>query len=104
MNRGDVWDADVPGGYRRPVVVLTRNEALPVLSRVTVAPITRTVRAIPSEVPVGQTEGLDGECVVSCDNIATVPQSALTRRRGELGPDLVRRLDAAIMVALGIDA
>jgi mRNA interferase MazF len=104
VNRGDVWDADVPGVDRRPVVVLTRDEAIPVLSRVTIAPITRTIRGIPSEVPVGPAEGLDGDCVVSCDNIATVPQSALARRRGRLGPELVRRLDAAILVALGIDA
>jgi mRNA interferase MazF len=103
MNRGDVWDADVPGG-RRPVVVLTRNEAIPLLRRVTVAPITSTIRGLPSEVRVGEAEGLDHDSAVSCDNIVTLPQVRLDRRRGALGPDAVRALDAAVIIALGIDA
>jgi mRNA interferase MazF len=98
VNRGDVWDA---GG--RPVVVLTRNDAIPLLTRVTVAPVTSTVRGIPSEVSVGPPEGLDHDCVVSCDNIVTVPQSTLRRRRGELGAAALRALDDALVVALGID-
>ena len=102
MNRGDVWDADVAGG-RRPVVVLTRDEAIPLLRRVTVAPITSRIRGLPSEVRVGQAEGLDHDSVVSCDNILTLPQERLDRRRGALGPDAVRDLDAAIVIALGID-
>lgn len=102
MNRGDVWDADVPGG-RRPVVVLTRDEAIPLLRRVTVAPITSTIRGLPSEVSVGQEEGLDHDSAVSCDNIVTLPQERLDRRRGALGTAALRELDAAIVVALGID-
>jgi mRNA interferase MazF len=101
VNRGDVWDADVTGG-RRPVVVLTRDEAIPLLRRVTVAPITGTIRGIPSEVRVGRAEGLDRECVVSCDNIVTLRQDRLDRRRGALGAETIRQLDTAIVVALGI--
>lgn len=102
MNRGDVWDADVPGG-RRPVVVLTRDDAIPLLRRVTVASITSTIRGLPSEVRVGQAEGLDHESAVSCDNVVTLPQERLDRRRGALGTGALRELDAAIVVALGID-
>jgi mRNA interferase MazF len=101
VNRGDVWDADVAGGTR-PVVVLTRDEAIPVLRRVTVAPVTSTIRGIPSEVVVGRAEGLARECVISCDNIVTLPQASLPRRRGALGPEQLRALDAALVVALGI--
>ena len=103
MNRGDVWDARLPDGQHRPVVLLTRDEAIPVLVRVTVAPVTRTIRGIPSEVPVGLPEGLSDESVVSCDNILTIPRSMLERRRGELGAEAIRRLDSAIMTALGIE-
>jgi mRNA interferase MazF len=103
VNRGDVWDADVPGG-RRPVVVLTRDGAIPLLRRVTVAPITSTVRGLPSEVRVGAAEGLDHDSAVSCDNIVTLPKQRLGRRRGELAPAAIRELDTAILVALGIEA
>jgi mRNA interferase MazF len=102
VNRGDVWEADVPGG-RRPVVVLTRDAAIPLLRRVTVAPVTSTIRGLPSEVRVGQAEGLDHDSAVSCDNILTLPQERLDRRRGALGTGTLRELDAAIVIALGID-
>jgi mRNA interferase MazF len=85
------------------VVVLTRDEAIPLLRRVTVAPITSTIRGLPSEVRVGQAEGLDHDSAVSCDNIVTLPRARLDRRRGALGTDVLRELDAAIVVALGID-
>jgi mRNA interferase MazF len=103
MNRGDMWDAELGlTAGARPVVVVTCDEAIPVLSRVTVAPASPTVRGLPSEVEVGPTEGLDYECVISCDNIVTLSKGRLTRRRGELGPEAIRRLDAAIVIALGI--
>jgi mRNA interferase MazF len=73
-----------------------------VLSRVTVAPTTRTIRGLPSEVEVGPTEGLDHECVVLCDNLVTLSTDRLARRRGELGSEAIRRLDAAVVVALGL--
>ncbi len=57
----------------RPVLVLTREIVRPHLARVTVAPITTTVRGLSTEVPVGQANGLDHASVVSCDNILTVP-------------------------------
>lgn len=68
----------------RPVVILTREAVRPYLSRVTVAPITTTVRGLSTEVPVGRANGLDRDSVVSCDNVLTVPTSTLGRHVGYL--------------------
>ena len=70
----------------RPVLVLTRELVRPFLKRVTVAPITTTVRGLSTEVPVGTTNGLDHESAVSCDNILTIPTTALGPRIGYLQP------------------
>lgn len=103
MNRGDVYDAvGVPGGPH-PVVIATRDVAIPVLSNVTVALVTRTVRGIRTEVALGSREGLNADCVVSCDNLVTIPKRALGRRRGALGPDKVRLFNDALRVALELD-
>lgn len=101
MNRGDVWDADLAGG-RRPVVIVTRDVVIPLLARVTVAPVTNTVRGIPSEVPLGRGEGLGRDCVANCDNLATIPKDSLRSRRGELGPASLQELGRALSVALEI--
>jgi mRNA interferase MazF len=66
------------------VLILTREIVRPHLSRVTVAPITSTIRGLSTEVPVGPANGLDQHGVVSCDNIVTVPVSALGRQLGFL--------------------
>jgi mRNA interferase MazF len=84
-------------------VILTRTVAIPHLSRVVCAIVTSTIRGLPSEVPVGAESGLDHDSVVNCDNIYTLRREQLTRQRGELGPELTRRLDTALAVALGLD-
>ncbi|MGH9297558.1 MAG: type II toxin-antitoxin system PemK/MazF family toxin [Acidimicrobiales bacterium] len=68
----------------RPVLVLTREGVRPHLRRVTVAPITTTIRGLSSEVPVGAANGIEHDSVVSCDNILTVPVSTLGRQVGYL--------------------
>jgi mRNA interferase MazF len=90
-------------GGTRPVVVLTRDGAIPVLSKVVVAAITRTIRGLPTEVPVGPAHGLAAESVVNCDNLVTVPKSELRRRRGDLDPEALRRLRDALRIALDLD-
>lgn len=70
----------------RSVLILTRELVRPHLSRVTVAPITSTIRGLSTEVPVGDDNGLDHDSVVSCDNIVTVPTSTLGRRLGYFLP------------------
>lgn len=96
--------ASVQLDERQPALVLTRHSKLPYLSRVTVAPITSTVRGISSEVLVGRRNGLDHDSVVSCDNITTVPHEAV---HGTIGyffddqePDLLRAISDAFELVL----
>jgi mRNA interferase MazF len=104
MRRGEVYWADLPLGYgRRPVVVLTRNAIADIRTLVTVAPITRRVRKIRSEVPVGRSEGLGRASVINLDNVLTVPMELLEPDPiGHLGETAGRRLDAALRWALDI--
>jgi len=84
-------------------VIVTRDVAIPLLANVTVAAVTGTVRGLPTEVPLGRQHGLARECVVNCDNLFTIPKSALGRRRGELDPESLDRLRNALRVALDVD-
>jgi mRNA interferase MazF len=102
--RGEIFWAEfgAPAG-RRPVCVLTRDAAIEVLSAVTCAPITRTVRGIRSEIEIGPEEGLPEVCVISCDNLITLPKSLLTGRPvGELDLEKRSALDRALRYALDI--
>ena len=67
------------------------------------AVVTGTVRGLPTEVPVGKGQGLEGDFVVNCDNLFTIPKSAIGRRRGELDPESLARLRAALLVALDLE-
>jgi len=83
--------------------VLTRDAAVEVLSAVTCAPITRTVRGIRSEVPVGSDEGLPEPSVVNCDNLVTVPKLCFDAQPvGRLGVEKRTELDRALRYALDI--
>jgi len=86
----------------RPVLILTRELVRPHLMRVTVAPITTTVRGLSTEVPVGAANGLDDEGVVSCDNILTVPTSTLGPHIGYLQPSQELELAEAIRTAFDL--
>jgi mRNA interferase MazF len=87
----------------RPVVILTRELVRPHLDRVTVAPVTTTIRGLSTEVSLGPANGLDHPCVISCDNIVTVPKSALGRQIGFLLPAQEAALTAAIHAAFDLD-
>jgi mRNA-degrading endonuclease toxin of MazEF toxin-antitoxin module len=104
MKRGEVYWADLPLGYgRRPVVVVTRSAVADVRARVTVAPVTRRVRKIRSEIPVGRAEGLGRSSVVNVDNLLTVPKDLLEPGPvGRLEKASRRRLDEALRWALDI--
>jgi mRNA interferase MazF len=82
----EIWWAELPERTPRPYLVLTRDQAIPVLRRVVAVPVTRTVRGIPTEVPLGLTEGLSVESVASFDNVETLPKSAFIRRMGAVAP------------------
>jgi mRNA interferase MazF len=80
VSRGDVCWLELADAGRRPVCVLTRDNAIPRLANVVVALITRTVRGIPSEVPLDEADGMPGECAITLDNLRTVPKALLTER------------------------
>lgn len=82
--RGQVWLADLPGDKIRPVVVLTREPVIRHLHSVVVAPVTSTVRGIPSEVPLAEDEGLRRPSVANFDNLQLVLRSRLVRPLGSL--------------------
>ncbi|MGF1597120.1 MAG: type II toxin-antitoxin system PemK/MazF family toxin [Acidimicrobiales bacterium] len=81
--QGEVWWAEAED-KRRPVLVVTRRDAVPVLTWIIVAPVTRTIRHIPTEVLLGERHGLPTECVASFDNLQPIRRSFLTERVGEL--------------------
>ena len=86
----------------RPVVLLTRERLLPVLTSVTVAPITSRIRGIDSEVAVGPTNGIEIASVINCDNITTIPKTALGRAVGFITPQQEIELAAAISHAFDL--
>jgi mRNA interferase MazF len=103
MRRGEVWWADLPApAGRRPVVLLSRDEAYAVRELVTVAAITTRVRRIPTEVPLGSAEGLPKPCVVNLDTITTIPRQALGRMIGPLPPEQLAAVERALRFALGL--
>jgi mRNA interferase MazF len=87
----------------RPVLVLTRDIVRAHLVNITVAPITSTVRGLSTELPVGVANGLDHDCVVSLDNIQTIPARALGRQVGLLRVDQESALTSAIHHAFDLD-
>ena len=100
--RGEVWAyAFRKPDKRRPVVVLSRPEAIDVLHTVMVAPVTSTIRGIPSEVVVGIDEGLKHDSAVNLDHVQTVEQTRLSRYVGRLGPEKMRAVCRALAIAAG---
>lgn len=87
----------------RPVVVLTREAARAAMTKVTVAPITTTVKGLSSEVPVGAHNGLDQDSVVSVDNVVTIPAQLLGRTVGFLTTDQESLLARVIVLAYDLD-
>lgn len=87
----------------RPVLVLTREIVRPYLHRVTVVPITSTVRGLSTEVAVGPRNGLDHDSVVSLDNIVTIPVTDLGRPLGFLHPDQEQLLTQAVCTAFDLE-
>ena len=102
MKRGEVyWYTFKAPDKRRPVLILTRNTALSFLNAVTVAPITSTVRSIPSEVYLDEEDGLLGPCAANFDNIVTLPKDKLSERITALSLDKMLDAEEALRFALG---
>jgi mRNA interferase MazF len=82
--QGEIWWAETEDEKRRPVLVVTRSHAVPVLSAVLVAPITTRVRHVATELPLDEEAGLREPCAASFDNLQRIRPSALTERVGVL--------------------
>ena len=93
---GEIWLLEPPNGKTRPVLVVTRREAIPVLNNVVVAPITSTIRSIPTAIPLGRESGIDHDSVAAFDALAAVPKSLLTVRLGALAPSRQGEICAAL--------
>jgi len=104
MRRGEVGWAELPSPIgRRPVLLLSRDAAYSVRTSVTVAMVTRTIRNIPVEVLLGQSDGMPAKCVVNLDDILTIPKSRLTERITQLPPDKMTAVAKAIVFALDLN-
>ena len=105
VNQGDVyWHKFKEPDKRRPVLILTRNSAISFLTALSVAPITNTIRDIPSEVVLTPAEGLLAECAANMDNIQTVPKARIQGFIAHLSPKRMRDVRRAIQFAFGFDS
>ena len=104
MRRGEIWWAELeqPTG-RRPVVLLSRDEAYSVRSLIIAAPVTTRIRRIASEVPLGIDDGMPQDCVANLDTITTIPKDCLQSRITTLTNKKLREVEVAIRFALGME-
>lgn len=105
MRRGDVfWYNFRAPDKRRPVLILTRTSAISFLKALTIAPITTTIRDIPSEVFLSREDGLLTDCAVNLDNLQTLPKEQLGGLIATLSPLRLREVNQALAFALGMDS
>ena len=99
--RGDVWWGELEDVGRRPFLVMTRSAAIPVLRSVLAAPITRTVRRIPTELSLGPDDGMPVECAATFDNLRVVPKAYLVEKVCSL--DMLRMTAACSALRAAVD-
>ena len=103
MKRGEIWWAELPKpAGRRPVILLSRDEAYEIRRLVTVAPVTTRVRGIPVEVALGPKDGMPRECVINFDTVTTIPKDALRERLTVLSRAKMTAVEGALKFALGL--
>jgi len=103
MQKGEIWWANLPSSIgKRPVVLLSRDEAYSVRNAVTVAEVTSTIRNIPVEVNLGKEDGLPKKCVINLDTIITIRKELLTERITYLDSEKIDQVNKAIKFALDI--
>lgn len=99
--RGEVWWCELPDVGRRPVVVLSRNVAIPRLRRTVIGPCTTTIRGLPSEVLLEPNEDpVPRRCAVNLDSVESVSVAVLVQRLGRLADERMRQICAALEVAV----
>jgi mRNA interferase MazF len=99
-HRGEIWWGEMEQVGRRPYLVLSREAVLPVIQTVVVAPVTRSRRGIPSELELGEADGMPVASVATFDNIQAVPKSGLIARITVLDPLRMREACAALRAAV----
>jgi mRNA-degrading endonuclease toxin of MazEF toxin-antitoxin module len=105
MNRGDIWMIDLGGKIgTRPIVVLTRQNVLQYLNKVTVAEITTKGKGYPTEVFIGQKANLQEPSFVQADNLHTVPQKKLARYVGTLDKQTMLEISRKVVLALELES
>jgi mRNA interferase MazF len=98
----EIWWAALPKpAGRRPVLLLSRDDAYAYLNKFVVAEITTTIRGIAVEIPLGRQGGLAKPCVANCDNLRTVPRQALMERISRLRPNRIPEVKRAVGYAFG---
>ena len=103
MKRGEVWWVEFPDpAGQRPAVLVSRNEAYRIRSAITVVPLTRTIRDIPTEVLLGPAEGVPKKSVANADNVTTVAKRRLQQHLATLSTGRLAALDRAIKFALDL--
>ena len=101
MKRGEVrWYKFSAPDKKRPVVILTRNSILEYMNEVTVAPITSTVRDIPSEVSLSKEDGMHNDCAINCDHIQTISKSKIGSVITSLSNEKLIEVHKAVSFAL----
>ncbi|MGD0522210.1 MAG: type II toxin-antitoxin system PemK/MazF family toxin [Terracidiphilus sp.] len=104
VTRGDIRLYNfAPPDKKRPVVVLTRDSAIAYLSTVTVAPVTSTIRGVPSEVVLNEEDGMKASCAVNLHNAITIHQDRLGKRVAQLSSLRMNEICAALRFSLGCD-
>jgi len=103
MRRGEVWWSQLPPPIgQRSVLLLSRDAAYRVRAAVTVGRVTRTIRNIPVEVALDESDGLPSRCVANLDDIATIPKTLIKRRIAVLSAEKMQEVEAAIRFALDL--
>lgn len=101
MRRGEVWWYEPPYAKRRPVCILTRDRAIPVMQSLLAVPATTTMRGAVTEVGLDPDHGMPRECVLPLDSVWTVRKSLLTDRITVLSPATMHRVCEALRIASG---
>ena len=105
MNRGDIWMIDLGGKIgTRPIVVLTRQNVLQYLNKVTVAEVTTKGKGYPTEIFIGQKANLQEPSFVQADNLHTVPQKKLARYVGTLDKQTMLEISRKVVLALELES
>jgi mRNA interferase MazF len=103
VRRGDICWLEMPDEKRRPALILTRDEAIPVMQKVVIAYLTSRIRDIPTEVRLGPEDGMPRECAASFDNLRAVPKALLAEPLASLSGARMHEVCRALAIATGCD-